>query len=510
MPDIPGDGGPEKDAPARPAVARDLYGGMAKSSAWVVGGRWASRSIGLFSTVILARLLSPEDFGLLAIAALVVSFAELITQRGQRLAVVQKTDPDPDFINSAWTVTLLSGIFFGLIVLALAPYIARYFGDARAEFVIYAMSLRIFMMGFENIGMMLYIKDFNFKNDFLVNIFEKIFPFFITLILAFYFRNYWALVIGLLAGHFGVIVTTYFMHSYRPRICFRKISEVWAFSGWVLIESVGSFFTLRIDRFFIPGVGGASSMGHYHVGADLARLPTFELFMPLNRAFFPAYARLQHSPREMINTFVNILSVSAIICIPVSVGFAIVADEAVRFIYGEKWAPMVQVVSWISVNAGVLAMLSTFYPVLQASGRGRLSAVITIAHALLLFVSLFVLQNAFNTITGIAAIRTLVSFAVIPFAIVCLRQVIRVSLADIMGALWRPLLATGVMSYVLMYHIPPHPGLSLWLLLLMRIIAGSVVFGVVLGLSWLLAGRPAGAERALSRFIIARLGLTKP
>lgn len=493
----------------RPAVARDLYGSVARSSAWIVAGRWASRSLGLISTIILARLLSPEDFGLVAIATLMIGFAELLAQRGQRLAVVQKTDPDTDFINSAWTITLLSGFVFGAVVMAAAQFIARYFGDPRAEMVIYVMSLHIFMMGLDNIGMMLFIKDFNFRQDFIINICEKVFPFAITLALAIYFRNYWSLVIGALAGRIGIVIITYLMHPYRPRFCFRKTSEVWSFSGWVLIESIGSYFTLMLDRFFIPRVGSTTAMGFYHVGADLARMPAFELFMPLNRAFFPAYARLKHSPSEMIKNFVNVLSVAAIICIPAGVGFALVADDAVRFIYGDKWIPMIPVVSWISVNAGVLAILSTFYPVLQASGHTRLAAMITFVHALFLLTGFSFLHNVFNTIDGIAMIRTLISFAIIPFAIFCLRRVIRVAFSQMFGAVWRPLLAAGAMGAMLLYGLPGFQDLGSGLSLMLRVTAGGVTFGLVLGLSWLLAGRPAGAERALSRMITDRFAVKK-
>lgn len=489
----------------RPTLAKDMYGSLAKSSFWIIAGRWGARGIGLISTVILARLLTPADFGLVAIASIIVGFAELIVLSGSRLSVVQKTDPDADFINSAWTLTLLTGFIFGVAVFLLAPLIANYFGDPRAELVIRIMSLRIFMMGFENIGMMLYVKKLDFKQDFYLRIFEKSFPFFFTLALALYFRNYWALVAGLLVGHLATILTTYVMHPYRPRICFKKTAEVWSFSGWVLIESLGTYFTMQLDRIFLLGMGSAAAMGHYHVGADLARLPTFEAFMPLNRAFLPAYARLRDAPTEMIKNFVNVLSVAAIICFPVSIGFAIIADEAVRFIYGEKWIEMIPVVSWISLNAGVLAVLSTFYPVLQASNKPRLAASITLFHAFVLFAGLGLLHNRFSNIEGIAMIRTLVSFAVIPFAIFVLRSTIRVSPAQMFGAVWRPALAVGVMAGVLLYALPDFHTLAVGLKLLIRILAGGAVFVLVLGLSWRLAGKPPGAEQALSRLIIDRL-----
>lgn len=493
----------------RPVLAKDAYGSLARSSFWIIAGRWGSRGIGLFSTIILARLLTPEDFGLVAIAAIIVGFCELIVMRGQRLSVVQKSNPDADFINSAWTITVMTGLFFGTAAMLLAPVIAQYFGDPRAELVVRIMSLRIYLMGFENIGMMLYVKSLDFRRDFYLNIFEKSFPFLVTLSLALYFRNYWALVAGLLIGHAGSIAMTYVMHPYRPRICFRKASEVWSFSGWMLIESLGSYFTLQLDRLFIPNIGLTSALGHYHVGADLARMPTFEAFVPLNRAFLPSYARLRDAPGEMIKNFVNVLSVAAIICIPVSTGFSIVADDAVRFIYGAKWIEMIPVVSWISLNAGVLALLSTFYPALQAIGSARLAASITFLHAFLLLAGLGLLHSRFNNIGGIAMIRTLVSLAVIPFAIYVMRRVIQVTLAQMLGAVWRPLLAAAAMVGVLLYAMPDMHMLPVGMKLLIRIMSGGAVFVLTLGLSWWLAGRPPGAEQALSRFVMDRMKVKK-
>lgn len=486
--------------------AKDLHGRVMRGSAWIIAGRWAVRLIGIISTVILARLLVPEDFGLVAIALLVVGLAENIGKQGQRLAIIVKKDPDRDFINSAWTASILVGFALGLVVLASGSALASYFDEPRAQLVVYVMSIRVFLMGFENIGITFFVKNFDFATDFRLNIYEKVIPVSITITLAVIFRDYWAIVFGSVAGHISVIFITYIIHPYRPRICFKKIREVWAFSGWVLVETLGSFINMRADRFFIPGIGDTRDMGTYHVGAELARMPTFELFMPLRRVLFPAYAQLAHAPREMSNTFINVLSVAALICLPVSLGFAMVADEAVRIIYGQKWTAAAPIVAWLSVNAGATAIMSTVFPVIQAMNKPRIAASVTISQAVLLVGTLFLLTGQFTETAHIAAARTATSFAVIPLAIFCVRRVLFVPLSGMFLAVWRPLVASAAMCAMLYYILPADLDLPLGLTLAVRIGGGGATFAAVLCATWALSGYPPGAERALARLVGRKLG----
>lgn len=114
----------------------------------------------------------------------------------------------------------------------------------------------------------------------------------ITIALAIYLRNYWALAVGSIAGFALLIIASYILHEYRPRICFTKIREVWGFSGWIILEKLAVFFSLRIDYLFIPRIADTAEIGHYHVGAELARMPTIELFQFLTVQFFlptPSY-----------------------------------------------------------------------------------------------------------------------------------------------------------------------------------------------------------------------------
>ena len=478
---------------------------ISHNATWIFISRWSVRAIGVGSTIILARVLAPEDFGLVAICLLLVGLAETIGREAQNLAVIRKQNLDRTFMDSAWTLAIIVGFVLGAGVFAAAPLLGHYFNEPRAVLLVQILSARIFLMGFQNIGIALYIKDFEFSRAFRFEILEKLIPVIITIILALWLRNYWALVAGAVLGHAIAIFISFTVHDYRPKICFSKIPEVWSFSIWVVLEKLAVFGTTRIDYFFIPAFGKATEIGHYHVGTELARMPTGELFLVLDRALFPAYARLLDQPKELANAFINILSVAAIICLPVSVGFALVAGDAVRLLYGAQWIPMIPIVEVISVASGVAALITVATLALQAIGRSRMAAILTGLQLLLLFIVLLSFSGNFDGVMDIAMVRLLTTAAVLPVSLICIQMILSVSYIETLKAFWRPLAAVSAMACVLLFVVPGDTDLPVALRLALRSLLGAAVYAGTILLLWLAARKPPGAERALMRVIGNRL-----
>ncbi|MEQ1889833.1 MAG: oligosaccharide flippase family protein [Alphaproteobacteria bacterium] len=485
------------ELPAEPAAQKEvnLRQAITQGGLWIFFARWSVRGIGILSTIVLARLLAPGDFGLVAICALLIGLAETIGREAQNLAVIRKQNLDRAFMDSAWTASIIINLFLGAAVFSSAPLVASYFNEPRALTLVHVMSIRVLMIGFENIGMALYRKDFNFSMSYNYIILEKVIPAVITITLALYLRNYWALVIGSVMGYAGMIIASYLLHDYRPRICFKKIYEVWAFSGWVVLEKLAIFGTMRADYFFIPAFGKTTEVGHYHVGAELARMPTVELFSVLDRALFPAYARLLDQPRALAYAFTKILSAAAIVCLPVSIGFALVAGDAVRLIYGQQWIPMIPVVVLISMASGIAAINSMATLALQAIGKSLLSAGIVCLQLTLLLGSLFFFRDQFSSMTDIAWVRLLTTLAVLPVALTAAQIVLSISFMETLKAFWRPVLAVAAMACVLLYVLPPSMDIPVALRLALRCAAGGLVYAGVLLLLWLIARKPPGLEQ---------------
>jgi lipopolysaccharide exporter len=468
-----------------------------KGGAWVFLGRLLMRGIGVISTIILARMLAPEDFGLVAICTVLVGLAEVIGRYGQEIAVIRRQNLDRDFLDSAWTASNITGLVLGVCVFASAPFIAGYFNEPRAVLPIQILSLRVFCIGLQNIGLVLYRRELDFSRDFTNTILEKFIPVTVTIFTAYFIRNYWALVIGNVVGFFGAIAASYVLHPYRPKICFKHIREVWSFSLWVLLEKFAFFSTMRIDHLFVPAVGNTAQLGHYHVGSDLGRMPVGELFMPLNRVLFPAYAHLMHQPGGLSNAYVHALSAATAICLPVSFGFALIAGDFTRVIYGAKWMEMVPVVELSALASGAVALIGVVTPVLLALGRSRVSAALICLQALLLLCGLLTFQGVFSGISDIAAVRLAAVLTVLPIALICVHIEISLSFTKIITAAWRPALAVLSMSLALLYVLPEDMNMPAALRLGVRTLAGAAVYCGVLFLAWLASGKPDGAERIL-------------
>ena len=194
---------------------RSLGGHMLYGSFWMIAMRWAMRLTGIVSTVILARLLTPSDFGIVAIAMIFVGMLEILNQSGQKLVIIRHLSPTRGDYDTCWTISVLIGVGIAIVIVALAPLTQLYFHDARVVPVMQCLALRSAIGGFENIGVLDFRRELRFNRFFLYNLYPKLISFVITISLAFALRNYWALVAGMISIILVSNVLSYLMHPYR-------------------------------------------------------------------------------------------------------------------------------------------------------------------------------------------------------------------------------------------------------------------------------------------------------
>src|SRR5436190_8292926 len=182
---------------------------MLKGSAWLIGLRWAVRLTGVLSTLILARLLTPHDFGVVAIAMILVGLLETLGWTGQELALIRHRTPTSEHYNTAWTISALIGVGIAIVIYASAPLVPMYFHEDRAIAVMQWLALRPLLSGLENIGTVDFQRDLRFDRVFGYLFYTKVLSFLVTLAAALVLRNYWALVIGTVAGQASRTILSY-------------------------------------------------------------------------------------------------------------------------------------------------------------------------------------------------------------------------------------------------------------------------------------------------------------
>ena len=462
---------------------------LLEGSAWMIGLRWAIRLTGLVSTVILARLLVPADFGIVAMAMLVVGMLELLSQSGQKLAIIRHQNPGRDDYDTAWTVSVLVGMLIAGAILVVAPFTPAYFHEPRAVPVMQCLALRAAMGGFENIGIVDFRRELRFDRFFLYNMGPKLASVVVTISLAFLWRNYWALVAGILSGQFAMVATSYAMHAYRPRFSLARLREIYAFSGWTLFRTAGLYFNSKADEFAVGGVLGAGAMGRYSVGADFAASPLEEINAPMVAVLYPVMSRLQNDGVRLRELYLRTLAWSGLICASVSVGITLIAHDFTILVLGPKWLAVEPLIGWLALSAGLLGLSSGAYAIFDVIGKPHLGARMQWTRLIMLVVVLAPVAWLMRDLQAIAIVRFVVTGLFVPTLFVAVSYHIGVSSKEYWEALWRPSASAAVMAlliFVVNRQIDPGN-----FRLAADIVLGATFFTAALLCLWFLGGRPA-------------------
>lgn len=456
--------------------------------------RWTIRLIGLVSTIILARLLTPADFGVVSIAMIVVAMLEVLSQSGQKLALIRIREPTREDYDSVWTISFFTGLAIAIAILLIAPYTKAYFHEPRSVVVMQCLALRALMSGMENVGIVDFRRDIQFDRFFRYNAYPKVFSFSVTIGLAWYLRNYWALVAGILSGQLATIVLSYVMHPFRPRFSLARVSHLWSFSTWTLVKSIGVYVNSRVDQIVIGGIAGAPAMGRYAVAIDVSESATREINDPVIAVLYPVIAKLQGNLKEVQALYLRALSWSAIICASASVGVCLVAPEMVYLILGNKWLDVAPLMPWLALSAGLSGLSSSAYAVFDVTGKAYLGARMQWVRIFFALVAIVPVGLITHNLVHIAQARLAVTVIFLPTLFFTSGSLIGLKPRDFLTALWRPFVAAALMALAVgsANFALPIEGI---LKLAFDVAAGVVVFSGSLFLLWLLSGRPAAPER---------------
>lgn len=478
-----------------------MRGEMAKGAAWMVLFKWIDRSIGLVSTLILARLLVPADFGVVAMAMSVIAVIELATAFSFDVALIQKSQPAREHYDTAWTLNVLFAVAGAAATMALAPVTALFYGEPRLTAVMYALGAGWLVWGFENVGVVDFRRNLDFGREFRFLGYKRVIAFAVTVTAALLFRSYWALVAGMVTGRAAGVVLSYLMHPYRPRLSVAASRELFAFSGWMLATNVLGTVISRVSHFFIGRVLGAQALGAYTIGAEFALLAHTELAAPINRALFPGFSRLADRPDEFRRTCIDATAVLLLVVLPASVGIAAVAEPMVRVLLGEKWNAAVPVIEILAISGAISAVVSNNAAAYLALGRPRLVTGILVSRLLVLLPLLFLLAD--RGLTGVATAEMLSSVASLAVSYPVLFKQLRLSVAEYVGALWRPLAASILMGFCVRAGTTwlgtDGTASGALLQLVAGVFLGVIAYALLVYVLWLASGRPSCAELTLAR-----------
>ncbi|WP_426173137.1 lipopolysaccharide biosynthesis protein [Massilia sp. TWR1-2-2] len=471
---------------------------IAKGAVWMVAFKLIDRGVGLVSTIVLARLLAPVDFGLVAIAMMLIGALALLFAFSFDVHLIQKPDAGRDEFDTAWTFNVIFGTVTALLLAALAHAVALFYHEPRLEAVVYSLALGCFIGGLSNIGPVIFRREMRFDREFKFMLGKRLAPVIVTIPIAIWLHSYWALVIGQLTGTVASVVLSYLVSDYRPKLSLKARVDLFNSSKWLFINNVLIFLNGRASEFVIGKLAGVTGLGVYAISYEFATLPTTELVAPINRAAFPGYSRLSHDIDQLRSSFLGVISVIALFTLPMGIGIAVVADLMVPAVLGWKWLdaiPLIQILSLFSVLTALQTNIGYVY---LAVGRPRLITIVAAAQFVVLVALLLPATWKWGA-TGAAWSFLITAICMVPVNQILIHRQLNLSVLGYAARLWRPTAAVALMTlavYAVKHQLTLGTQTHTYVLALLLCIAvGALVYSVSLYALWRLSGRPEGAEK---------------
>lgn len=491
----------------------DKDGGVAlrttRGAGWLVGWQMATRCLGLASTLILARLLVPADFGIVAMAATFTAAINSFSNLGVSDALVRRPDTTETWFDTAFTLQALRGLITGGVIALGSSPVATWFDEPRLAGVLLILAAVATMTGFENIGIVEYRRTLRFDMEFRLLLLPRLLQFTVTIALAWLWGDYRALIAGTVVGTALRLGLTYVIHPYRPHPSLTYWRELMGFSAWIWAGSIASLVWDRCDAFILGPVVGSARLGTYLFSLEIATMPVSELVGPAMRALYSGLSLARHRGSEVAGLTLGIVATLLAIVVPVSIGISATSGHIVVGLLGPKWEaarPMIATFAWLCCVSPVAWVCSS---ILTAQGQVRRNFVaIASSAAVKCLAMVLVVWNGHADLAPAVAVGSVVIEAAV--FLMLLGRLDNLRWRDNAGGFARVAIGGAVAVGLLLFtglgwqHVAAPPLMAL----AEGIAIGLGTMGVCMGVQamcWLAVGRPLGPEHRLLGMGIAAI-----
>ncbi|HZL60624.1 MAG TPA: oligosaccharide flippase family protein [Stellaceae bacterium] len=476
---------------------------VAKGALWLLAARWGVRVLGIVSTIMLARLLLPEDYGLVGMATLLYFLVQSASDFSLDMDLIRSGARDRARYDTVWTLEVMRGIANAAVVLLLAVPAAIMLHEPRLPAIAGCIAAISAVSGFANVGVVEFRSDLNFSKEGVYTVLVKLVSFAVAVPAAFMLRNYWALVAGLSAGAAARLALSYVMHPYRPRFSLACFCEVFGFSKWLWFSSQLFFVRTKSDELFVGKFAGIEALGFYRIARAVAEMPTSELITPVMNAIFPGFTRISGAGRSLAEGYLAVLGGGLCLMAPLAFGLLVTADLVLDLGFGRQWAAAAPLLRLLAFAGPLEMFVGNAYAVFLALGRPHLSTYASLTGAGVFLALLAVLVPWFGPI-GAALALIGASLAGGIANLYLAQSLLALPKRDLFEALWRPVAAAASMAaFVQAFRgIVPLP--EGWQLAACAVL-GAPIYVTVLFTLWATGGYPKGAEATIAAYLEARL-----
>lgn len=465
-------------------------------STWTVGARLISRAVDLCTMVVLAHVLRPRDFGLVAIAMTLIFIVEAALEMPISQALVRLNEVNSAHYDTAFTLGLLRGLALSLILCGLGRPFAHFYADARLFPLICVLSLAPASRGLVSPRLADFSRRFDFTPDFVMEFLGKLLAFATAITLALLTHSYWAIAAGTVVSPMVSTTVSYFMAPYRPRLSLQQMPSFSGFLGWITAAQVLSAITWQADRLLLGKLTSRTEMGLFTAANDTANMPLMAFLSPIMRPLLSAFSVTRENNTRLVNSYQ--ISATAIVTLglPLLVGESLLARSGTRLLLGASWSGSADLLRWLALSIIPTLFASPMAPLVMAFGRTQIFLKRNLFELCIKLPLVIVGALKFGFL-GIIVARGISETATVFYCMTVVRRLTGLPVAQQLLNPWRSFVSTAVMAAVLGLLAPQLThlsGISLAGGVLFTVLTGVTVYVASLFSLWYASDCPAGLE----------------
>lgn len=403
------------------------------------------------TNMILARLLIPEVFGVVATINMVISFADIFSDAGfQKYIVQHEFKNEEDIYKSAnvsfWTNFILSLILWGFIGM-FRNSISALVGSEGYGIQLTVAALTIPLLSFSSIQQALFRRNFDFKAMFIPRLINCLIPIFVTIPLAYITRNCWALIIGTLASNLSDAILFTIKSKWKPKFYynFSLLKEMLSFSVWTLFEQLSIWLTINIDIFILGRVISAHNLGLYKTSITTVNQISTLITTTIIPVFFSALSRCQQEEKMFKDTFYSFQNKTSILLIPMSFGILLYRDVVTWVLLGSNWMEASLFIGLIGLMQAFTILICNFASeVYRAKGNPKISFLAQVLYILCIIPILIISSRYSFNILCISRTVCMVAFVIIHLTILKIKY--KMSMKLMIKNMYEPFIASLIMA----------------------------------------------------------------
>jgi O-antigen/teichoic acid export membrane protein len=460
-----------------------LQGRVARGLTWTVLDTWGSQLLGLIVFVLLARLLTQVDFGLVAFAAIFVSFAALLVDQGLGDAVIQRATLTRRQLDTAFWASLATGVLIAAVSIVLAIPIAAILGEPLLEPIIQVLSVTFVLSGLASIQIDLLRREMRFGSLAIRRLAAVSVGGVVGVGMAVAGFGAWSLVGQQIAAAVASVVMLWTVTPWRPSLQFSiaDFRELFGFGIRVVGGDVLNFISRNTDNLLVGVFLGVVPLGLYAVAYRILDTSQALLVNAARKLIFPTFSRLQHDPQRIRRAYSRMNRASSALTLPGYVGLALVAQEAIVTLFGNKWAESGPVAAVLFLIGPVLTIQAFSGALFNAVGRPDVTLRFRLVTTLANVAGFLIAVVIFRGILAVAAAFVIRGYLLLPLNLYWMRQYGHINIREHLLELRGSVIATAVMAAaVMLVKFLLIGNVHDSILLIVEVLIGTGVFAVAL------------------------------